>query len=91
MASLLKFLPASIRRPRRSGEEDDIASAVPVEESLDVKRSKLAGGDSDGESLASKEITTAADPGLNNPSHGLTPHALSDNEGFAPDSPNKDC
>ncbi|KAI0330740.1 amino acid transporter [Cubamyces sp. BRFM 1775] len=65
MASLFKFLPASIRRLRQNGEEDDVASAVPVEESLDVKRSKLASGESDGDSLASKEITTAADPGLN--------------------------
>ncbi|KAI0659946.1 amino acid transporter [Cubamyces menziesii] len=60
MSSLLKFLP--IQRLRQSREEDDVASAVPAEESLDVKRSKL---DSDGESLASKEITTVADPGLN--------------------------
>ncbi|KAI8974815.1 amino acid transporter [Trametes punicea] len=63
MSSLLRFLPS--RKLRRDGEvsDDEAVSAVPADEQLDVKRHKSV-EDSD-ESLASKEITTAADPDLN--------------------------
>ncbi|KAI0353860.1 amino acid transporter [Trametes cingulata] len=65
MASLVKILHARLRRtrqPQPEGSEDSAVSQDRTEEQLDVKRSK---GDSDGESLASKEITTAVDPDLN--------------------------
>ncbi|KAI0365762.1 amino acid transporter [Pilatotrama ljubarskyi] len=65
MSSLVKILPPRFRRarqPRAAGSDDGALPTDRAEEPLDVKRSK---GDSDGESLASKEITTAVDPDLN--------------------------
>ncbi|EIW54674.1 high affinity methionine permease [Trametes versicolor FP-101664 SS1] len=59
MPSLLQYLPSWRARPRGGSEASDV---VPVDASLDTKQSKE---DSDAESLASKEITTAIDSSLN--------------------------
>ncbi|KAL1948698.1 hypothetical protein VTO73DRAFT_10504 [Trametes versicolor] len=60
MSSLLQYLPSQWRARRRGGSE--ASDVVPVDAPLDTKRSKE---DSDAESLASREITTAVDPSLN--------------------------
>lgn len=59
MSSLLQYLPSWRARRRGGSEASDV---VPVDASLDTKQSKE---DSDAESLASKENTTAIDSSLN--------------------------
>ncbi|KAI0667184.1 high affinity methionine permease [Trametes maxima] len=59
-ALLKKYFPSRLRRAESA--DGDTASSAPVEEQLDVKQSKLT---AESESLASKEVTTAADPDLN--------------------------
>ncbi|KAH9906117.1 amino acid transporter [Epithele typhae] len=64
MASFTQFLPSSLRRTPQPREQAEVESVIAEDPQLDVKNEKGV-VDSDDDDAASKELTTAVDPGVN--------------------------